>query len=319
MQPGGQDNSPYLQTLMSAIAPSNEGGDTAIVVMLPPSLGRGQTHWYFSQPFAVARGIRLSCGTSGAGGYGGSVLVFPPGVDGVIQELSYLTLDQGEGSSDITGCGIASLGGGRAIATQGSTNLTSVHLKSYLSTPDWTFPASCGSAPGEHECHVGVGDGIAAIRYGQSDGRMVVAPGAYVTAANFAAATATLSSPILNNLVGNPDNVVIFDLPVSQKYTAQTTMGSNVITVTGGPPLMRPATNDPVDAFQFGTSVSAVHNAIVGTPTVRTGGSGYTGSSGTMTYTGPGCVYDGYSTPPVLNVTASGGADHRRRQRGGWG
>ena len=56
-------------------------------------------------------------------------LVFPPGVTGVVQEVGYLTPDGGWGLSDITGCGITSLGGGSADgAVNGSNSFTTVNL-----------------------------------------------------------------------------------------------------------------------------------------------------------------------------------------------
>ena len=50
------------------------------------------------------------------------------------------------------------------------------------------------------------------------------------------------------------------------------------------------------------------YNNLLGTPTVNQGGSGYVGTSGTMTYIGLGCNGGwGWARAPVLNVTASGG------------
>ena len=101
--------------------------------------------------------------------------------------------------------------------------------------------------------------------------------------------------------------MVLYDLPLSQAYTYQSTMGSSTITVTAGPEVLKPGDVIWSDAYLFGTTVWNADNHLTAA-TINTGGWGYTGASGTMTYVGPECPGDGYSVPPVLNVTASGGA-----------
>ena len=101
-------------------------------------------------------------------------------------------------------------------------------------------------------------------------------------------------------------SVMLKDLPAAQKYTVQTTWQQRCRRDSGAA-RATPGRLIWSDAFPFGSSIYGVTNAIVGTPTVHTGGSGFVGSSGTMTYAGIE-LRGGYNTQPVLNVTASGGA-----------
>ena len=82
--------------------------------------------------------------------------------------------------------------------------------------------------------------------------------------------------------------------------------------MTAGPEVLKPGDMIWSDAYVFGTSVFNSDNHLTAA-TVHTGGSGYVGASGTMTYYGSAasgneCAPDGYSRGVVLNVTASGGA-----------
>ena len=308
MQPGGQDNSPYVQSLMTAIAAPNAFGSGA-EISFPAIFGQMKAYYYFSQPFSVSRNSRVNCLSPNMNSQGGVVLVFAPGVNGVIQNSSPLSPDGGIGQSDLSGCSLMSLGGGQGNTTSGGTVITSS-----VGNADWpvdssfTMPASCG--PVGSTCPVNVNDGViltSAFRPVTATGGLAVAHGAYVGAANPAGQTFTLASPYVVGTLTAPNTAVgWFDLPVSQKYTVQTTSGSNAFTVTAGPRVLRPGDMLWSDAFLFGSTVATINNAIVGTPTVHSGGSGYVGSSGTMTWSGLGCMYS-YNTPPVLNVTASGG------------
>jgi hypothetical protein len=402
--PGGQDNSPYVKVLMNAVS-YLAGPFANSHIVFPPVAGQAVTFYYFSQPFILSRALSLDCKTTGIGGYGGSILAFAPGIDGVIQESGNLSPDTGWGNSEINGCSINSLGGGGAIgaiyplqsatvtaggsgygsgtgtgtmtwslggycpippvlnvttvggvvtainsiATPGSchydlsriagwtaggglnsagtgftanvklgivstgNSVTNIYLNPNLANwgvNNWTFPTDCNALSGEYECKFGVGDGIVIMgSWIPTDGQLAVAPGAYVATSNPSAKTVTLASPytILNIL--NSRDIAVWDLPAKEKYTVQTTTGSNAVTVTAGPAsgrLIKAGDMIWSDAFLFGSTVLSAKSSLVGTPTVNAGGSGYVGTSGTMTWSGPGCL-DGYNQAPVLNVTASGG------------
>ena len=106
------------------------------------------------------------------------------------------------------------------------------------------------------------------------------------------------------DLCGSSPAAAIWDLAASQVYSITTSVGVNSLTVLSGPRTLKPGDFIWSDAFPYGSYVTGGPNSIVGVPTVNTGGSGYIGTSGTMTWNGPGCI--GYPVP-VLNVTASGG------------
>ena len=153
---------------------------------------------------------------------------------------------------------------------------------------------------------------LRSVRICRSNSTPLVAPGAYVVAMDYANNnTATLATPYTIGPIHEFGQTFLIDLPVSQKYTVTTTVGSDTMTVLSGPNtgILKPGDMLWSDAFLFGSSVMTVTNSIVGTPTVNAGGSGYVGTSGTMTWndasTDNSCVSGG--AYPVLNVTASGG------------
>jgi hypothetical protein len=403
MKPGGFDNSPLVQTLMNAVSPAGYTSPAPEIVF-PPALGQATTQYYFSQPFVIARGSRIDCrGGLSLDSAGPVQLIFPPGVDGLIQEWGSLAPDYGFGLSDINGCSIVSLGGGGAAgAVNGSASLTSVNLHNRLAGAPFTMPSSCNPSGGA--CTVGVNDGIIAISGWQpANNDLAVNTGAYAVASDPVAKTMTLSTPIKNMglFSGTPvTGVVIWDLPASQKYSIRTMpsyvtttatssaynsttgdlaltfataplgasypadtcfqlqvygfsdtagtdyqqlsgvwyvnnitsagtvihlqapkgltitslsggilysnaigLAGNAVCMLSGPRLLKPGDMIWSDAFLFGTTVTQMVNHVAGTPTVHTGGSGYSGASGTMTYNGIACD----NGPPVLNVTASGG------------
>ena len=407
MQPGGFDNYPLVQKLMDAISPP-AGTNGGVEILFPPIAGQGLTYYYFSQPFVIARGSRINCKGLSYDGPGPVELVFPPGVDGLVQEWGTLTPDAGWGLSEVQGCAIVSLGGGSIGAgmAPGATNLTQVALQNDIGyDPNFTMPASCNPYPGYGECTVGVGDGLILFSGWQPPNMApAVAPGTYVTASDPSARTLTLSSPIISvGLYGGTYPVgsgYMWDLPASQKYAIRTTpsyvtqdatassynsttgdlamtfatapygptfpadpcfqmqvdsfagtgadlaqltgfwyvtsitssgttvhlqapkgltvtslsggrlysspvgLAGNALCVVSGPRLMKPGDMIWSDAYLFGSTATAINNHIAGTPTVHSGGSGYVGTSGTMTYQGVACTSGAY---PVLNVTASGG------------
>ena len=115
MQAGGQDNYPYVKALMNAISPVNFDEGTEQVVF-PAFPGQRHAYYYFSKPLSFSRNANVDCKTAGGLGDNGSTLVFPPGVDGVIQESPYFT-GGGYGMGSIRGCRIMSLGAGVQISS----------------------------------------------------------------------------------------------------------------------------------------------------------------------------------------------------------
>ena len=143
---------------------------------------------------------------------------------------------------------------------------------------------------------------------------LLVNPGAFLASAT--SSSLTLAPGFTWNAVSDGNLAASYwKLPASQAYNIQTTLGSNEAIVSGtGVGVIAPGTIIWSDAFLFGTTVWNSDNRVSATPapTVNSGGSGYVGTSGTMTYSSGNagnneCVNDGYSRPVVLNVTASGG------------
>ena len=308
MQPGGQDNSPYVQALMDAVGPPNLYG-TGAEIVFPPVPGQYTAYYYFSQPFELSRPSRINCRNVSANNQGAVILMFAPGVSGIVQAQGYTSPDGGWGQSDVSGCALMSLGGGAGTAssTSGTNTITGISMDNDLppGSSIFTPPSDCN--PVGSSCTFGVGDGIIAIEgWEPVNSSLAVDPGAYVATSNPSTGSVTLASPYLVKPLHATPGLSLYNLPVKQKYTVQTTIGSPIVTVTNGPRLLQPGDMIWSDAWPFGSTVIDTNNAIVGTPTVHVGGSGYVGSSGTMTWNGPGCSA-GYNHPPVLNVTASGG------------
>ena len=129
MAPGGQDNSPYVQKLMQTIG-SNTFTLPGTTVKIPPQLGH-TSYYYFPEPFQIARGARIDCGNTSINSGGPVVLLFAPGVDGMIQETGPLSFDLGFGQSDIRNCAIMSMGGGQGnfAGGVGSNVISGVYLR----------------------------------------------------------------------------------------------------------------------------------------------------------------------------------------------
>jgi hypothetical protein len=256
IMPGGQDNLPNVQTLMNAVGPTS-GQTGTLEVVFPSVPGQLQTNYYFSKPFVLSRNVNLSCKSSTVAGRGAVVLVFPPGVDGVLAESGYFSPDGGWGQSAISGCQITSLGSGSAQSTMGSDTITNVGLNSTISMP---LPASCD--PVGASCTFGVGDGIIAMgNWIPTNGALAVAPGAYVETSNPTAHSLTLAPPyVIGTLTGGAPTMNVWDLPVSLKYTIQTTAGSNSMVVTAGPKPLAVGDMLWTEAFLFGSSVNTVDN-----------------------------------------------------------
>ena len=243
------------------------------------------------------------------------------GVTGTANAGGHCIYADADGSVFVAGGGIT--GGSGATLTMNPHTVPdpggvgSYGLQGQLGPNDPTFvmPSSCN--PVNHACTMSPGDGIV-IWPGWIPqlGQPLVDPGAYVSAVDNVAHTFTLAPPfsfLPNRFTEGHTDYQEWVLPAAQAYTYQSTIGSDIITVTAGPPglsggmrVLKPADVLWADGFLLGTSVAnMMSNSIVGTPTVHSGGSGFVGASGTMTWNGVGCGF--FGTAPVLNVTASGG------------
>ena len=100
-----------------------------------------------------------------------------------------------------------------------------------------------------------------------------------------------------------PKGLTITSLSGGILYSNPVGKAGNALCATSGPRVLKAGDMIWSDAFLLGTTVTQTVNHLAGTPTVASGGSGYGGTSGTMTYSGIACD----AGPPVLNVTASGG------------
>ena len=296
MQPGGFDNSPLVPALMEVVASSSIANlvNHTPEIVFPPILGQSSTSYYFSKSFINSRSSIIDCKTVNFTGFGGVTLVFPPGVDGVRQEVGYLTLDGGWGEDSVRGCGIESFGKAQGTVTPGTGNANNINFADDTDDiPNNTFFAA--------------GDGVIVSTH-FIDGHIIDNPGDTVGTADANTKTITLANGAVFKPMSDPVSQAIFyDLPASLAYTYQSTNGSSSPPIiTAGPEVLKPGDMIWADAYLFGATVSNSDNHATAA-TVNSGGSGYSGTSGTMTYAGPECAGDGYSNPPVLNVAASGG------------
>ena len=314
MQPGGGfDNAPFIHTLMDAANNGSyvSGGNVpGVPITFPPIPGQLYTMYYFSEPLELSTGSTVDCRNGTRFTPGPVNLVFPPGISGVLQEAGFVSYSWGYGQGDLKNCAIVSLGEGKGNALDGWDHVVNVSGGDIPAHTGFVYPPGCQSFWGG--CFPGVGDGVVMFpgyspgQDGTDFGLLAVANGAYIATADYPGRQFTLASGYVIKMNNAYNSVTFYDLPASQKYTVNTTSGSATVTVTNGPRLIKPADMLWSDAFPFGSTVLENHNAIVGTPTVNTGGSGYVGTSGTMTWGGHGC-FAAQSHSPVLNVTASGG------------
>lgn len=184
MASGGQDNSPLLPALMSAISPPTIAG--GYDVLFPGNPGKAITVYYFSNSLSLSRNANYRC--SGPPSLISSVeIAFAPGVEGVVQESPGYSIDGGYGGGSFNNCSITSLGNGSANTTPNSNSITSVAMAvdpgNQLTPSTW---------------HVGDGivitpsvGGLGAYYPGTIAGA-VVAPGAYIS--NVSGSTLTLAS-----------------------------------------------------------------------------------------------------------------------------
>ena len=287
MQPGGQDNSPYLPALLLASGPPNGSGATpqsgGNAVRFAGVSGQAHTEYYFSQSFSWSRRASVYCG--GGPAYLNTVsLVFAPGADGVVQEVGATSLDGGAAyGTSISGCNIQSLGFGFANMADASNAVTSLITEAIGSLPATTW---------------GVGDGIIAMPYGYAGdvGVLMAQQGTFFSVPYGTTITAVSGSTLTMN---NPATILtppsdlrqmfVYRLPATLAYHVNTTVGSNVVTMTGGPPIkVFPGDFIWSDAFPFGSVVA--HSS---------------GAAGAQTFD----IHDyGYSSIVNASVTHTGGS-----------
>ena len=127
MRAGRFDNSTKVAALMNAIGPGPGTFAGGYDVVIPGISGQRWTTYYFSKSFELSRNAHYHCASSSSPGVFPSIwLVFPAGVDGVIQADTSTSPDGGQGAGEISGCGITSLGRGQAISGGGANTITSV-------------------------------------------------------------------------------------------------------------------------------------------------------------------------------------------------
>jgi hypothetical protein len=196
MAPGGQDNSPFVAALMKAMGAISAAAPSGYDVVFPQVVGQTWTTYYFSQPLELTRGARYHC--SGTQGNSPSVvLLFPAGVNGVIQASGTYSSDGGSGNGTIDGCYIYSNDFTyNGVGAAGSATITGGTL---LGDPGNVLPVPT----------VGIGDAIivgtlSAIT--PPGATPVVATGA--TISNVSGGTLTLSSPYtLSSQLGAAEQV----------------------------------------------------------------------------------------------------------------
>ena len=181
MAAGGQDNAPYIASLMLALgAPTTYAGGQDVV--FPAIPGQIATAYYFTKSLILSRGARYHC-SGGPTLYKTVQLIFAAGVDGVIQEAGAYSPDGGAGLGSVDDCAIVSQGYGSVTATEGSNSLTgNNNFNGDLSGS--TITASSWS----------IGDGIVLTPFlgGQATWNAIpaVSPGAYI--GNVSGTTLTL-------------------------------------------------------------------------------------------------------------------------------
>ena len=223
------DNSPFVRPMMAAIGIQGQPNGPDIV--FPVNWGQDYTLYYFTQPFELTHGATLRCTTSGlgTGSFGNRVqFIFPPGMDGVIQENANWSSDQASAdASGISGCTISSTGhfnSGWPGAEDGASVMTGVR----------SIPA-VGLRNSPVLPLIEAGDGLAILPGNSnfSGGGPAVHPGAYVSSVSGTAGNQTVNLAQTAN--GAPRNYVLhqppftfgglvegasmWDLPASEAYT----------------------------------------------------------------------------------------------------
>ena len=190
MASGGADNLAAVSTLMGAISPATNA--TGYDVLFPGVPGQSATEYYFSDPFHMTRGANYHC--SGGPGYPATYLIFPPGVDGVVEDASNTSLDGGQAGGVFSSCHILTLGygTGKYNPVWNTSVITSV---GFAGDPAGLIPKSTWH----------VGDGIILTQpnaYYPKQAIFTVPIGTTVTAVDGVNKTITLSNPV-SSYAGN--------------------------------------------------------------------------------------------------------------------
>ena len=239
MTPGGADNASHVADLMRLMAPSGTTG-AGNPIAFPAITGRANTDYYFSGPLSLSRSGVIDCGGSGFRTRAVR-LVFAAGVDGVVWEGPTTSADGGWSQAKLSGCGVYSLGAGQGAMSIGSGTLTKVAMFGVGAIAGGFF------APGD-----GV---IAAGPRAQSTptAPTSVPPGAYV--ANVQGQSITLA----DGATASADGVgYVYRLPAALADAADTTVGSNRVTITRGTTAFVPGDLIWSAAFPFGATVYTV-------------------------------------------------------------
>ena len=234
---GVTDNYPLVPALINLLA---QGQVNQADIQFPSNINQGYTDYYFSKPFHINRSVKLSCqGIPNGGGDSGTRLVFPAGVNGVVFDNAYTSLDGSFfGAGGMTGCGIVSKGVHLNFTVAGGSNVITVPADKYFNT--WDFHVGDGIIP-----YSGV--------YGLpiTTSPLLVPTGTTVTAVDTGTRKITVSSPV----AAQGGGFQLWQLPVDKALTVNTLNGSPVVLVTNAP--IRIEAGDYVwsDAFAHGTPV----------------------------------------------------------------
>ncbi len=236
------DNSSLLATLMAALGPAFAG---SLAVTFPAISGAVQTEYYFSSPLSLSRFGQFGC-KGGSGPRSQTVtLVFAPGIDGVVFEETSTSADGSWSNALFENCAIASLGLFGSLATSGNLTITQISNQSSAHTitqPSW-----------------GAGDGVIAFNQLLGDTAPTVPAGAYIDSAT--SDTITLHSGFAPTGTG-VNGTFLWRLPADKVFHVNTTIGSNVFTVTSGSYKLQSGDLIWSDAFPFGTTVVSVSGPV---------------------------------------------------------
>ena len=231
----GQDNSPFVDALMTHQMPAAWGGYD---VLFPGIPGQTTTTYYFTEPLVNRRTATYHC--AGSVGYLATILAFAPGVDGFTQEIYTYTSDGGIGGGILSSCYVVSTGSGGATAdTANPTKLTGVGFTYVPNAP----------RPSWH-----VGDGL--ILTGGSNGVSAIATsfpvpmGTTITAVDPSTGDLTLSNPVTQSL-----GQYWSWIPKATSLFTQTGINnfSNGDTIEVGP-----------NTYTMVTTLSTVHTVLIG-------------------------------------------------------
>ena len=245
----GHDNSGDLQTLYNAMGGSstawNSYGLYGYDVTFPALLGTPKSEYYFSGALSYTRAGALIC--DNGENYltrDNVMLVFAPGVDGVIQDLVDPTggdTSLGWGAFNLKGCAIRSLGKWLGSATSGSgviSSLTNYSATQYYSdTQGWR-----------------VDDGV--ILTNGAWGTPVIATN--TTGTKVGSVGAGPSITLAGGVTANTTHAVYaYRLPKELAYAATYLINSAEVTLASGPArMLQPGDMIWTDKAPFGTIIT---------------------------------------------------------------